>query len=185
MTRELPFKLRSAIQQTPWLNGVADEDMGVAGLQHDWVVWVATHSNQLIAGGRRLIVPKEGGRSFTIGSDAAADDESGVSTVYEVIVRASVQPPPTDAACLLGDAIGQRVRRHTSGDQAGWTMDADHAMGAGRVATLRALRAPPATLGFFIVTAPLELRRMLRDLGVRVDLARPDDCGGYGGPSEP
>src|ERR1700683_3890037 len=110
-----------------------------------------------VVGAARLVVPKGGGRSLTTGSFATADDESGVSAVYKVIVCASVQPPPTDAVRILGDEIGQRVWRGGSGDESARTTAPDRATGARRVEALRALRAAPARLGFFDIAAPLEL----------------------------
>jgi hypothetical protein len=150
---EAPQDVRRAVSATAWLRDVPAERIAVEELRQDWIVYVT--SPALVAGGLRLVVPKGRHRSFSIESACAADDDSGISTDYDVLVR-SCSTPAIDAARILADGTGAR-----------------------KIDAMTALKAPPSHLGRFYLHSPLELRRELWKRGVKVDLIRPDHCGGY------
>ena len=62
-----------------------EEEIGVAELDHDWVVWRRADEGR--AGGLRLVVPKFGTNAFEIPSYCGASAEGGVSSEYELVVE--------------------------------------------------------------------------------------------------
>jgi hypothetical protein len=158
----LPDKVRQALADEWDIVSDVEKAIHFTELKHDWVVWRVAEMSPLAIGSMRLVVPKNGTKSFEIPSTRRANDDDGVSWEYQVEIEA------------CPEAGGQTVQTILK-----YIKSIPKIQVISEVEVLEALRNAPAILGTYRIYSPLKLIREAATYGIGLRLSRPGDRGEY------
>ena len=145
----IPNKILEATQEVWGLDGTA---IVVYDIGYDWVI--SKKRDFVAAGALRLIVPKGKGGWFLIPSNSAANDESGVSYEYEIILE-SFNTNNVEIVKIFAKHIDINALN------------------------LLKLMKDNKNLGIHYIGQPLRLLNDLGEVNCSITLNRIDDKGGY------